>query len=106
FSFRLPSATVFSPLSLHDALPISCFGASLKAQTARYAFAASLPPRSVHQASSWSAAGAGSEGAAGRPDRSHTLTSPPPLPFHFPDRKSTRLNSSHVSISYAVFCLK
>src|SRR5437868_10719958 len=27
------------------------------------------------------------------------------LPF-FADRKSTRLNSSHVSISYAVFCLK
>src|SRR5699024_12779009 len=26
-------------------------------------------------------------------------------PFHL-DRKSTRLNSSHVSISYAVFCLK
>src|SRR5699024_12298116 len=25
---------------------------------------------------------------------------------HTPDRKSTRLNSSHVSISYAVFCLK
>src|SRR5207249_10614055 len=25
---------------------------------------------------------------------------------HFRDRKSTRLNSSHVSISYAVFCLK
>ena len=24
----------------------------------------------------------------------------------FPDRKSTRLNSSHVVISYAVFCLK
>src|SRR5699024_11865353 len=31
------------------------------------------------------------------------------LPQHDPgtqDRKSTRLNSSHVSISYAVFCLK
>src|SRR5699024_12813548 len=29
-------------------------------------------------------------------------------PFHLSttDRKSTRLNSSHVSISYAVFCLK
>src|SRR5690606_41320065 len=27
-------------------------------------------------------------------------------PGHFPDRKSTRLNSSHVKISYAVFCLK
>src|SRR5690348_17907853 len=27
-------------------------------------------------------------------------------PFHGVDRKSTRLNSSHPSISYAVFCLK
>src|SRR5437868_8707477 len=27
-------------------------------------------------------------------------------PFESRDRKSTRLNSSHVSISYAVFCLK
>src|SRR2546422_6499130 len=27
-------------------------------------------------------------------------------PFAFPDRKSTRLNSSHGYISYAVFCLK
>src|ERR1035441_5636413 len=25
---------------------------------------------------------------------------------HNPDRKSTRLNSSHLGISYAVFCLK
>src|SRR5471032_3464220 len=24
----------------------------------------------------------------------------------YPDRKSTRLNSSHITISYAVFCLK
>src|SRR5699024_11902811 len=39
------------------------------------------------------------------------LTSSPrrgPYTLHpgFGDRKSTRLNSSHVSISYAVFCLK
>src|SRR5699024_11951773 len=27
------------------------------------------------------------------------------FPFQLKDRKSTRLNSSHVSISYAVFCL-
>src|SRR5690625_5599170 len=27
-------------------------------------------------------------------------------PDGHPDRKSTRLNSSHVAISYAVFCLK
>src|SRR5699024_12567005 len=30
----------------------------------------------------------------------------PPAPSMGRDRKSTRLNSSHVSISYAVFCLK
>src|SRR5690242_21829590 len=31
---------------------------------------------------------------------------PGPGPAPVPDRKSTRLNSSHMSISYAVFCLK
>src|SRR5699024_11774880 len=30
----------------------------------------------------------------------------PETPYMVLDRKSTRLNSSHVSISYAVFCLK
>src|SRR5260221_10746686 len=30
----------------------------------------------------------------------------PCLPSNWPDRKSTRLNSSHTVISYAVFCLK
>src|SRR5690349_22105206 len=36
------------------------------------------------------------------------LTSPPQLRMNRrrKDRKSTRLNSSHVEISYAVFCLK
>src|ERR1039457_2613837 len=29
-----------------------------------------------------------------------------PVPGGLPDRKSTRLNSSHLVISYAVFCLK
>src|SRR3712207_7792903 len=29
-----------------------------------------------------------------------------PLLFFLEDRKSTRLNSSHANISYAVFCLK
>src|SRR5437773_9367571 len=28
------------------------------------------------------------------------------LPLKLTDRKSTRLNSSHITISYAVFCLK
>src|SRR3712207_7083636 len=31
---------------------------------------------------------------------------PAPVPRHDADRKSTRLNSSHANISYAVFCLK
>src|SRR2546426_5089682 len=30
----------------------------------------------------------------------------PAAPQYDPDRKSTRLNSSHLVISYAVFCLK
>src|SRR5437868_12662896 len=34
------------------------------------------------------------------------LSAPVALIAGPPDRKSTRLNSSHVSISYAVFCLK
>src|SRR5690348_17744836 len=36
------------------------------------------------------------------------LRTPPPgtIPFRAGDRKSTRLNSSHPSNSYAVFCLK
>src|SRR5256885_4975186 len=38
----------------------------------------------------------------GPPNRS----APPAAPHARPDRKSTRLNSSHLVISYAVFCLK
>src|SRR5256885_12901262 len=51
---------------------------------------------------------------AGRRGPSRSTTSlrptpspPPAAPLHGPrDRKSTRLNSSHLVISYAVFCLK
>src|SRR5439155_22018946 len=34
------------------------------------------------------------------------ITSTPSRVTNIEDRKSTRLNSSHVAISYAVFCLK
>src|SRR5690242_21207124 len=44
-------------------------------------------------------AGAGARGARPRP-------APAPHRRRRRDRKSTRLNSSHMSISYAVFCLK
>src|SRR5437868_12118991 len=41
------------------------------------------------------------------PPKSKPYPMPPGLPMYAnTDRKSTRLNSSHVSISYAVFCLK
>src|SRR5207253_8682970 len=65
------------------------------------------------------------EGVAARPDRRRGVRGPvverasdldvPVRPGHYwvgarrgrvRDRKSTRLNSSHVAISYAVFCLK
>src|SRR5207253_7954446 len=36
----------------------------------------------------------------------HITMRPPKATIMPPDRKSTRLNSSHVAISYAVFCLK
>src|SRR5437667_7673020 len=38
-------------------------------------------------------------------DRTHIVSRIQP-PGSNPDRKSTRLNSSHITISYAVFCLK
>src|SRR3712207_8888534 len=46
-----------------------------------------------------------------RPQRGRTDPAPPGpgpalLPLGAGDRKSTRLNSSHANISYAVFCLK
>src|SRR2546426_7767641 len=44
------------------------------------------------------------------PDEDVTAPAPrrpsQPSAFRFRDRKSTRLNSSHLVISYAVFCLK
>src|SRR5690606_14883311 len=36
----------------------------------------------------------------------HYVVPAPDAALSRPDRKSTRLNSSHVKISYAVFCLK
>src|SRR3989442_7429170 len=49
----------------------------------------------------------GRAGAPSRPgDRGRTTGPGARADAGIPDRKSTRLNSSHVRISYAVFCLK
>src|SRR3989442_10868063 len=53
-------------------------------------FAGAQPPRDL-----------GFDGPAGR-----HVDALRPVDFLVGDRKSTRLNSSHVRISYAVFCLK
>src|SRR5690606_41426510 len=46
---------------------------------------------------------AGGDAGCRTEHRGTSGAAPEPVP---PDRKSTRLNSSHVKISYAVFCLK
>src|SRR5690625_7566807 len=80
FPFSDTPPTEIYTLSLHDALPISAISPFAGAGT-----------------------GAGGEirdeGAVGRGSK-------PKAGLTGLDRKSTRLNSSHVAISYAVFCLK
>src|SRR5690606_41766563 len=83
------STTETYTLSLHDALPIS----------------AGYRHRSdVRDRRDLSQAGAGAD----RRDRAwpHQNRRPRRTGGWTVDRKSTRLNSSHVKISYAVFCLK
>src|SRR3712207_7498040 len=87
FFFNDTATTEIYTLSLHDALPIcDCRHGRLR----RHGRHASAP--------------------RGNPSPRRAL-----LPRHAPsgrgrlgpeDRKSTRLNSSHANISYAVFCLK
>src|SRR3989442_9724572 len=91
FFFNDTATTEIYPLSLHDALPIS----ELLAQ--RYA-GATITGIDNSQAMLATA-------RQHLPEARFTLAdiaSWTPAP----DRKSTRLNSSHVRISYAVFCLK
>src|SRR5690349_23092589 len=84
------AATDIYPLSLHDALPIW--------PLARPRNRCELPDRSR------SAPDRG--GPPPSATRLRWLARGRPECEHPPDRKSTRLNSSHVEISYAVFCLK
>src|SRR2546430_15999314 len=77
FFFNDTATTEIYTLSLHDALPIS-IGRPVRAGLPGRLLVFELPHGR-----------AGSRGHAPKPDR-----------------KSTRLNSSHSQISYAVFCLK
>src|SRR5690349_24198643 len=79
FFFNDTATTEIYTLSLHDALPISRRGPPRRGGRVRRS------PRATR-----------SGRRRRRPRRWASRT----------DRKSTRLNSSHVEISYAVFCLK
>src|SRR5699024_11431362 len=82
FFFHTPSTTEIYTLSLHDALPIS------DQRGRRIELRDDQPD--------------------GLLDLLHAVRGQfrQRVDVRFRDRKSTRLNSSHVSISYAVFCLK
>src|SRR5699024_12157722 len=74
------------PLSLHDALPICHLAFGSRGSGSIFCDTVSDSPKENAGAASRGGLAGGGELAG--------------------DRKSTRLNSSHVSISYAVFCLK
>src|SRR5207249_10433300 len=97
-----PPPTTTSTLSLHDALPIwvaaSPFGTGLAAGSQSDPAEAVAGSRAHNQ---WLA-----EFVAEEPNRRIGVAVVPAIIPDMEDRKSTRLNSSHVSISYAVFCLK
>src|SRR3712207_7288777 len=97
FFFNDTATTEIYTLSLHDALPIYGAGGPERARPA--------PQRRRLRPVGRGCAGAlrrhrpgrhGPGGAVPAPRRAAALR----------DRKSTRLNSSHANISYAVFCLK
>src|SRR5207249_10124817 len=91
-SFKHPTTTDLYTLSLHDALPIFRRDVLRPGSGARPA-SLDRQVRPVEQRLR-----ARLRDGAERPPRRGVHRSR--------DRKSTRLNSSHVSISYAVFCLK
>src|SRR3712207_8010965 len=87
FFFNDTATTEIYTLSLHDALPILLLGGR-------------EPEIAVLDLLGEGHVGQGEEADI------RLAQGPPPLLSSSPDRKSTRLNSSHANISYAVFCLK
>src|SRR5690606_41791662 len=90
FFFSAPATPYTHPLSLHDALPIFLGPSGCGKTTLLRMMAGFEHP---------------DDGTIALGDQDLTHTPPEHRPLNT-DRKSTRLNSSHVKISYAVFCLK
>src|SRR5688572_31136338 len=96
FFFHATATTEIYTLSLHDALPIFT-------KTNRSVF---IAPRATDEDDDpliYELMSSGTNGIVAREASGFRFT---PTPDFVGDRKSTRLNSSHSQISYAVFCLK
>src|SRR5437773_5012960 len=94
--FSEPAHTEIYTLSLHDALPISTTGVSQRViESTKPLLVKNAPIAKLLELS-------------GPEVEAYAAEHPFPLPVEKADldRKSTRLNSSHITISYAVFCLK
>src|SRR3712207_7929031 len=99
FFFNDTATTEIYTLSLHDALPIWPLPRRIPplggAHLSRARGAVRELPRSVHHP----------RGLRAARDQRRAAVLVPGV-HDAEDRKSTRLNSSHANISYAVFCLK
>src|SRR5206468_10165661 len=97
--FKRPTPTALYTLSLHDALPISRRGQLRPVSRTLHR----RSQTAVHQLRQLSDSVFGRHG---QPRHGRELFQKPAGGPQRRDRKSTRLNSSHDQISYAVFCLK
>src|SRR5207244_6107971 len=99
FSVPAPPPPELSPLSLHDALPISEVLPGVEQRGVDLGRGEIHEARLMQHGENRAALARAERAGRGTPRRRSALGPPP-------DRKSTRLNSSHQIISYAVFCLK
>src|SRR5205807_6266548 len=103
---HLPAPTELSTLSLHDALPIY-HPHHLRAERrlrSRAGYCRRMRALIVVDVQNDFCEG-GSLAVAGGADVAAAISGYIAAATSAPDRKSTRLNSSHLVISYAVFCL-
>src|SRR5690606_42049979 len=102
FIFHPTAPTLFHAPSLHDALPISRTRPS--GEPAHEGSGSAERPKRHNIRRSANARPACA--VSGRAQKQGPCADQICEPNAQSDRKSTRLNSSHVKISYAVFCLK
>src|SRR5690606_41870531 len=104
FFVSCSSSSGLCPLSLHDALPIWAPGGVVALVAALND--AGIPPGTVEVVLGGRVVGTALADEPRVAALSFTGSNAVGEALRARDRKSTRLNSSHVKISYAVFCLK